>query len=333
MRLPKLGGILLRYNETKINGSALPKRRSAQPGSELLHGCVKHFELLLMVLPGLLLLLIFRYGPIYGLTIAFKDFNMSDGIWGSAWSGFENFRRLFAGDEFLKTFKNTLVISLLKLLFTLPAPIVLALLLNELKGTGFKRIVQSCTYIPYFFSWIVLSGIITSVFSTRGPVNLLFSLLGASKPVEFFGNGALFISMLIVTEVWKNYGWNSILYIATMSGIDESLYEAARIDGAGRWRQIISITIPCIIPTIVTVFILNLGGILNAGFDQIYNLYNPTVYDVSDIIDTYVLRRMDVMDYSLGTAAGLFKSVISLILVVLSNRFINLISGDELGLW
>lgn len=301
--------------------------------NETIRSCIKHYDLLLMVLPGLLLLLVFRYGPIYGLTIAFKDFTMSNGIWGSAWNGLENFKRLFAGNEFGKVFKNTVVISLIKLLFTLPAPIVLALLLNELKALKVKKVVQTCTYIPYFFSWIVLSGIITSVFSVRGPINLLLSLIGIEKPIEFFGNGTMFILMLVITEIWKSCGWNSILYIATISGIDESLYEAAKIDGANRWRQTLSITIPSIIPTIVTVFILNLGGVLNAGFDQIYNLYNPTVYDVSDIIDTYVLRRMEVMDYSLGTAAGLFKSVISLVLVVLSNWFVNSISNNELGLW
>ena len=312
---------------TKKEQMAL-KKKSFWRKNETIRSCVKNYELLLMILPGLVLLLLFKYGPMYGLLIAFKDFKMSDGIMGSAWNGFDNFIRLFGGNEFGKVLKNTVVISLIKLFFTLPAPIILALLLNEMRALRLKKVVQTCTYIPYFFSWIVLAGIAKTVFSVRGPINIALGFFGLEQPLEFFGNGPLFIAMLVITSIWKNAGWNSILYLATISGVDESLYEAAKIDGANRWKQTLSI-----IPTVVTVFILNLGTVLNAGFDQIYNLYNPTVYDVSDIIETYVLRRMEVMDYSLGTAAGLFKSVISMALVVLSNKFVSSISNDVLGIW
>ncbi len=300
---------------------------------ELLKNYKKNIYLILMLLPGILLLFIFKYIPMYGVCIAFKDFRMMDGIFQSPWVGMKYFKQLFGGNDFLNAFKNTLTISLLKLAFGFPAPIILALLLNEVRIKMFKKIVQTFSYIPYFFSWVVLSGIITMLFANKGPVNELLMLCGAEKPVEFFADGTLFTVMLIVTSIWQSCGWNSILYLAAISGIDESLYEAARMDGAGKWRQTLNITLPALIPTIVTVFILNLGSVMNAGFDQIYNLYNPMVYEVTDIIDTYVLRKMQVMDYSIGTAAGLFKSVISMLLIVGTNKFVSKISDSELGIW
>ena len=189
------------------------------------------------------------------------------------------------------------------------------------------------SYLPYFFSWIVLAGIISMLFSTRGPVNVLLMKFGLSKPLEFYADGKLFISLLIISAMWQGTGWSAVIFLASVSGISEDLYEAARIDGAGRWRQTLSITIPCLVPTIVTVFILNLGSVMNAGFDQIYNMYNPVVYDVSDIIDTYVLRRMQGMDYSLSTAAGLFKSVVTFVLMIISNWAVGKMSDNELGIW
>lgn len=313
-----------------VGGEAM---NAAVPKKGLLQQYIKHKDLMLMFLPGFLLLIVFRYFPIFGITIAFKDFKMLEGILGSKWVGFENFRQLFSGGDFIQAFVNTLNISLLKLIFGFPAPIILAIVLNEVVFLKYKKVVQTLTYIPHFFSWVILSGIITMVFSADGPVNNLLLMAGASHPVEFFANGTYFICLLVATSVWQSVGWSSVLYIATIAGIDASLYEAAALDGAGKWKQIVHITVPSMIPTIITVFILNLGHVLNAGFDQIYNMYNVMVYDVSDIIDTYVLRKMSNMDYSLGMAASLFKSLISFALVVIFNFIANKISDNEMGIW
>lgn len=292
----------------------------------------KHYPLVLMVLPGLIALLLFNYLPIYGVTIAFKDFKILKGITGSEWIGFANFAKLFSGNDFWHILRNTVVISLLKLVCGLPAPIILAMLLNEVKHTTYKKIIQTFTYIPHFFSWVVLAGIITMVFSTSGPVNVILHMIGVNEPLSFFSDGKLFIGMVVGTAVWQGVGWGAIIYIAALSGVDESLYEAAIIDGANRWKQALYVSLPCILPTIATVFILNLGSVLNAGFDQIYNMYNPTVYEVSDIIDTYVLRMLQKMDYGVGTAADLFKSVVGLLFVLGGNWLTKRLSDDEMGI-
>lgn len=290
-------------------------------------------NLVFMMLPGLLLLLVFAYGPMYGIIIAFKDFKMAEGVMASPWVGLQHFRTLFSGQDFPKVFRNTLVISLLKLGLGFPAPILFALLLNEMMNVKFKKVVQTFSYLPHFFSWVILGGIVTMVFSNRGPVNTALSWLGMEKPIEFFANNTWFIAVVVLSHIWQTIGWGSIIYISSLSGVDAALYEAAYVDGAGRFKQVIHISIPCLVPTIVTMFILNLGSVLNAGFDQIYNLYNPTVYEVADILDTYVLRKMQSMDYSLGTAVGLFKSLIALILVVLTNQIANRLSDGEQGIW
>jgi len=294
---------------------------------------IKYWDLFLLFLPGFILLVLFKYVPMYGILIAFKDYKMMDGVFASPWVGLENFRRLFQGFEFTKVLRNTIVISFLKMIFGFPAPIILAIILNEIRSGTYKRVIQTFSQLPHFFSWVVLGGIITMVFSSQGPVNQLLKLVGFEKGFSFFGNEESFIFLLIFTAIWQSIGWGSIIYLASITGIDETIYEAATIDGAGRWKQIINITIPCLIPTIVTMFILNLGHVMDAGFDQIFNLYNPTVYEVSDILDTYVFRRLQTMDYSFGTAVGLFKSLVGLILVVTTNWFANKISDGEQGIW
>lgn len=285
-----------------------------------------------MLVPGLAALILFNYVPMAGVLIAFKDYKFARGIFGSAWVGMEHFSALFFQQDFAHIIGNTLFISVFRLLFGLPAPIILALLLNELRVKKFKNIIQTCTYLPYFFSWVVLAGIFKMLFSNAGPVNELVRMLGISSGLDFFSNGTLFRGLVIGTAVWQSAGWGAIVYLAALSGVDESLYEAAYVDGAGRWKQTLHISIPCIVPTIVTVFILNLGNVLNAGYDQIYNMYNPTVYNVADIIDTYVMRALNSMDYGVGTAAELFKSVIGLILVMTSNKITSKLSGNELGI-
>ncbi len=290
-----------------------------------------HYEVLLMILPGFLGLLLFVYYPMMGSVLAFKDYKLTEGIWGSSWVGFEYFIELFNGMDFWHVVKNTLVISILKLVCGFPMPIILALALNEVRNSKFKRVVQTCTYLPHFFSWVVLGGIMMMLFSVTGPINTILQFLGFKEPVVFFGENVPFLTMLITSTVWQGMGWSAIVYIAAISGIDESMYEAAYIDGAGKFKQIIYITLPSIIATITTVFIINLGHVLNAGFDQVYNLYTPAVYEVADIIDTYSLRKLRNMDYEIGTAIGLFKSVIGLLLVLTSNWIIKKLSDDELG--
>ena len=292
----------------------------------------RHAGLVSVALPVLVYIIIFHYVPMVGLVIAFKDYVMSDGVFGSAWVGWANFARLFGSNDFPVAIRNTLTISLLRLTFGFFAPVVLALLLNEVRQLGYKRSIQTLTYLPHFFSWVILGGIFLMIFGSGGPINGVVKLLGA-KPVNFLSDDVWFITILVVTGIWQGAGWGAIIYLASLSGISPQLYEAATIDGANRWRQTLHITIPCLVPTMITLFILSLGGILTAGFDQIYNLYNPMVYDVADIVDTYVLRRMMGLDLSLATAAGMFKGVVGLVLVVGSNVAARKLSKGEQGVW
>lgn len=292
----------------------------------------KNYPLVLMLLPGVIVLILFCYVPMGGILIAFKDYKFMKGIFGSEWVGMQHFATLFTQQNFGRVIYNTVYISFFKLIFGFPAPVILALLLNELRAQKFKNIIQTLTYLPHFFSWVVLAGIFKMVFSNVGPVNSILNMIGIKGHLDFFGNGGLFRGLVVGSAVWQGAGWGAIIYLAALSGVDESLYEAAYIDGAGRLKQTWHISIPCIVPTILTVFILNLGNILNAGYDQIYNMYNPTVYEVSDIVDTYVMRALKSMDYGAGTAAELFKSVISFVMVMLSNKIVNKASDNELGI-
>ena len=300
--------------------------------SEVLTQYRRHKGLLLLVAPGLAFFLVFNYLPMFGLVLAFKEFRLSAGILGSEWSGLENFSRLFGGADFPNALRNTVTISLLRLLFGFFAPIALALMLNEIRVSWYKRTVQTVTYIPYFLSWVILGGIFLMIFSQSGPANQITQIFGIS-PIEFLTNDFWFIVVVIVTGIWQAAGYGAVIYLAALAGISPDLYEAAVVDGAGRWKQTLHITIPGLVPTIITLFILNLGHVLNAGFDQIYNMYNPMVYDAADIIDTYVLRRIVLMDFGLATGAGLFKSVVGLLMVVLANSLARRLSGGEQGIW
>ena len=300
--------------------------------SEVLTQYRRHKGLLLLVAPGLAFFFVFNYLPMFGLVLAFKEFRLSAGLLGSEWSGLENFSRLFGGADFPNALRNTVTISLLRLLFGFFAPIALALMLNEIRVSWYKRTVQTVTYIPYFLSWVILGGIFLMIFSQSGPANQIAQLFGVS-PIEFLTNDFWFIVVVIVTGIWQAAGYGAVIYLAALAGISPDLYEAAVVDGAGRWKQTLHITIPGLVPTIITLFILNLGHVLNAGFDQIYNMYNPMVYDAADIIDTYVLRRIVLMDFGLATGAGLFKSVVGLLMVVLANSLARRLSGGEQGIW
>ncbi|MEI6809181.1 MAG: ABC transporter permease subunit [bacterium] len=299
---------------------------------DIFRTCYRHRYILLMILPPLLLILLFCYVPMYGAVIAFKNFKMSDGIFGSEWTGLETFRRLFLGPDFLRVLGNTLVISILKLLVGFVAPIALALMLNEVRLRRYKLFVQTLSYLPCFFSWIILGGILKLLLSPGGPVNSLLVSMNINS-IPFLTNNTWFVVTLIASAVWQGVGYGAVIYLAALSGISPTLYEAAMVDGAGRWRQTLHITLPCLVPTMIVLFILSLGGILNAGFDQIFNLYSPVVYQGADIIDTYVLRQMIAMDFSVATAAGLFKAVVGMVLIVGANSVANRVTRGEQGLW
>lgn len=292
----------------------------------------KHYRLLFLLIPGFVALLIFNYAPMFGLIISFKDYRMGLGIFGSEWCGLENFAEIVHDADFIKAFRNTLMISALKLLFSFPMPIILAILLNEMASMKVKRVVQTLSYLPHFFSWVVLAGIFRMIFATVGPINQMLNTMGINS-INFMGDKGWFLFTLILTDVWQSVGWGSIVFLAAISGIDQSLYEAGAMDGMNRWQSIKYITVPSLIPTIITVLILKLAHVLNVGFDQIYNMYNPLVYDVSEIIDTYVLTKLEDMDYAVGTAVGFFKSVVCLILVMGSNWLTRKISDGEQGIW
>ena len=295
-------------------------------------GYRKHYALALMFLPVVAYFVIFKYVPMYGVTLAFKNFNISKGILASPWNGLENYRKLFRAGTFLRAVRNTAEISLLKLVFGFPMPIILALLLNELRFLRFKKIVQTISYLPHFLSWIILAGLFMQLFSpSSGPVNYILQQFGVS-PIYFMADNNWFRFVLIITEIWKGMGWGSIVYLAAIAGINQELYEAAECDGAGRFLCMWYITIPLIAPTIAILFILNLGGIMDAGFDQIFNLYSTVVYESADIIDTYVYRYgLGQMQYSNATAVGLFKNAIGFALVIITNAITKKL-GD-VGIW
>lgn len=287
----------------------------------------------LILLPGIIYFVLFHYVPMYGATIAFKDFKVMQGILGSKWVGFKNFIELFNHPSFWPVVRNSLIISLYKVFWGFPAPIILALLLNELRKESFKRTIQTISYLPHFLSWVVIGGLAVKMLSpSTGVVNLIIKALGF-KPIYFMVNPKYFRSVLVLTDIWHGIGWGSIIYLAALSGVDPQLYEAATVDGASRWRQIWSITIPSISSTIAIMLILRMGGIMNAGFEQIFVMYSPNVYDVADIIDTFNYRLgFENAQYSLATAIGLFKSVIGFTLILITNKLSKLIDEGN-GIW
>ena len=272
------------------------------------------------LLPGLIALLLFKYYPMRGLLISFQDFDIFAGIGDSPWVGLLNFHNLFTSRDFLTVFRNTLIISCLKIIILFPFGVFIALVLNEVRSVAYKRFVQTVIYIPHFFSWVVVASLMTNFFSVSGGlVNRIIESLGG-KSIGFMVSNSWFRSILVFSAGWKESGWNAIVYIAAIAGIDQELYEAASIDGAGRVGKIVHITLPSIMPTVTLMFILRIGSLLDAGTQQILVMYNPVVYDVADVIGTYVYRfGIGKMEYSPGAAAGLFNSVVGLILVITAN--------------
>ncbi len=285
----------------------------------------QHKYIYLLALLPAAFYIIFLYLPMYGVTIAFKDFRYDAGIWGSPWAGLKYFERLFTLPKFLQVLGNTLKISLLRLVFEFPFPIVIALLLNEVRSSKLKRIFQTVYTFPNFVSWVVISGMILTFFSSDGIINGVLAQLGQGKQ-DVLRNSNQFLVLLLGSSIWKGAGWGSIIYLSALAGVDPTMYEAAVVDGANRWKQLVYITLPSIAPTIVVMLILSMANVMNAGFDQIFNMYNPTVYDQVDIIDTYVYRVAfkESGNFSFSTAVGLFKSVINCILLVSVNKLAHL---------
>ena len=293
---------------------------------------VKNYDIFLLFLPVLAWYIIFCYLPMYGIVIAFQDFKLASGIAGSEWVGFAQFEKLFRSPSFLRVFKNSVEISLLRIVIGFPMPIILALMLNEIQNKYFKKISQTISYLPHFLSWVVLAGVFTQILSpSTGIVNKILNQLGVES-IYFMGDPQWFRFTLISTGVWQSVGWGSIIYIAAITSIDTQLYEAAVIDGANRMQRIMKITLPSIAPVITIQLILTSGSIINAGFDQIFNMYNDSVMKVSDIIDTFVYRKGLVeMEYSFSTAVGLFKNIISLAFVVGTNFIAKRVNDN--GIW
>ncbi|MDO5416351.1 MAG: ABC transporter permease subunit [Lachnospiraceae bacterium] len=292
----------------------------------------KYKEYYIMLIPGFLFFLIFCYGPMYGLIIAFQDYYPLKGIDGSTFVGMKHFKALASNPFFLPVLKNTLIISFYKLLVCFPAPILLCLALNEIRSVKFKKVAQSISYLPHFVSWVVVSGIILEFLSpTRGPINILLQNLGF-EPIFFVAEQKYFRGVLVLSDLWKSIGWGSIVYMAAVTGVDPTLYEAAEMDGAGRIRKILHITLPALAPIVTVMLIMQSGKILNDSFEQVYNFLTPTTYQVGDVISTFVYRMgIQKMQYSFTTAVDLFKNIISFILVMLTNYIAR--KTNDYALW
>ncbi|MGP1418309.1 MAG: ABC transporter permease [Sphaerochaetaceae bacterium] len=288
-------------------------------------------SLFLLMIPGLLWIICFRLLPVTGILIAFKDYNLFDGFWKSEWVGLKHFKQMFSQARFLDVIKNTLEISLLKILILFPLPIILALLLNEFKSAKYKKICQIVIYLPHFLSFVVIHGIFTTILSTQGGlVNQFIGWLGF-EPVNFYSN-EYFRFVLIVTEGFKDAGWNTIVYLSALSALDADMFEAAEIDGASKFQQMIHITLPGMLPIIMLMLTLRLGNIMQAGTDQILVMYNPSVYKTGDVIGTFVYREgISSGNFSLSTAVGLFESVVAFVLVLGTNLFTK--KAFDKGLW
>lgn len=284
---------------------------------------MRQMDIQMMVLPALLLIIVFSYIPMYGVLMAFQDYSIFKGFLASEWVGLKHFDMFFNSPEFFEVMRNTIIISLLKFGIGFPAPILLALMLNEVKNMMFKRVVQTVSYLPHFMSWVIVAGLIMSMLSTdNGSVNILLEKMNfIEEPISFLSLPELFWSILVSTGVWKEIGFGSIVYLAAIASIDPSMYEAASMDGASKFKQIFLITLPSIMPVVLIFMILAIGNLLNAGFEDILLLaVNPVLRDVSDVIDTYVYRvGIQSSRYSYATAVGLFKAVISVGLLTIAN--------------
>lgn len=287
----------------------------------------------LLLLPVLAYYAIFAYVPMYGVTLSFKKYMFNKGILGSPWVGFDNFSYIFQYSEFWTAFRNTIVISFGRLGFEFPMAIIIALLLNEIAGSKLKKVYQTIFTFPHFLSWVVLGGILVNILGNTGAIQTIFSHLGLSY-INFLGDPQTFRPLLYISNIWKEAGWGAIIYFAAIAGISPELYEAAYVDGANRWKQMLHITWPSISGVVAMMLILAVGGIMNGGFDQIFNLYSAPVYQVADTLDTFMYRLSFSGRVNLGfgivTAVGLLKSVISLLLLVIANQLVKRLGQEGL---
>ncbi len=287
--------------------------------------------LFLLLLPGLIYYIVFKYAPMYGAIIAFKDFQPRDGILGSPWAGLKYFKQFVEGPYFWRLVKNTFLLSFYDLVFNFPVPIIFALLLNEVRCKRYKKTVQTISYLPHFISVVIVVGLMRTMFSPNGGVvNNILAAFGVD-PINFFSEKAWFRTLYVGSGVWQSFGWGSIIYLASMAGIDPGLYEAARLDGAGRFRCMWNITLPAIRPTIIILFIMRLGKLLSVGFEKVILMYGPATYEVSDLISTYVYRYGILKsNYSFGAAVDLMNSVVALVLIVVANKICQKVSDTSL---
>ncbi|MBS4828846.1 MAG: sugar ABC transporter permease [Firmicutes bacterium] len=289
---------------------------------------LKHYYV--MLVPAFLWLIFFSIVPMFGIIMAFEDYNPGLGMLKSPFVGLENFRYMLQISDVRQAIANTVIIAVAKIIGNIIVPLTFAILLNELCLKKIKRPIQTIVYMPHFLPWVILAKIVLNIFGYTGPINQILGFFGQS-PVQFFGEPSLFRPLVIGTDIWKSFGYNTVIYLAAILGIDPTLYEAAAVDGAGRFRRIWHITLPGIRMTVALLAILSLGNVLNAGFDQIYNLYNPLVYSTGDIIDTWVYRYgLQNLQFSLATTVGLLKSVISLILITLGYWLADKFTGYKL---
>lgn len=285
----------------------------------------------LMALPVLAYYIIFHYGPMYGVIIAFKNFSPGRGILGSSWVGFQWFKDFFSSYYFGRLLRNTVLINVLNLIFSFPAPIILALLLNELRHERFKKTVQTVSYLPHFISLVVICGMIHDFTARDGIINDIVEWFGGERKTMLLEPG-LFRPIYIISGIWQNVGWDSIIYLAALSSIDQELYEAAVIDGANRWKQTLHITLPGILPTIVILLIMRIGAMMNVGHEKIILLYNSNIYETADVISTFVYRKgLSQANYSYSAAVGLFNSIVNFVLIILANWFSR--KATEISLW
>ncbi len=307
-------------------GQAVPRQKKPR----LLRELAKNKYIYIMLVPFLLFYIIFMYGPMYGAMIAFKDFTPKLGILGSPWVGIKHFEAFFGSIYFWRLLRNTISISLQTLVFGFPAPIILALLLNEVRQAWFKKTVQTISYMPHFISLVVVCGIIKIFTGSEGIINDFMVQFGQERR-DLLLDPALFQPIYVISDIWQKIGWESIIYLAALSSVDQELYEAARIDGAGKWRQLLSVTLPCILPTIVVMLILRVGSMMNIGFEKIILLYNGNTYETADVISSYVYRKgIQEFSYSFSTAVGLFNSVINFFLVLSANTISKKVNDTSL---
>ena len=284
----------------------------------------------LMLLLPVALVFVYSYIPMAGIVISFMDYKPALGFAGSRFIGLEHFRTLFNNPQFSQALENTVVIVFWKIVFGLVVPVTFALLLNEVRNTAYKRVAQTVVYLPHFISWVLMSGIIIDFLSATGAMNQLLGLFGM-EPVLFLLDNKLFKPVLIVTDIWKSFGWGTIIYMAALTGVDPNLYEAAAIDGAGRWKQTLHVTFPGILSTVVLKMTLSLGDVLNAGFDQVYNLMSPVTMQSGDILDTLIYRLgMENANFGLSTAVGLFKSLVGAVFIIVSYKLAHRLTGYKI---